>query len=125
MIAPYAPTKKKKRHDFMKKNRAYFIIVFHLEHSNGIPRQCFELSSKWDEIILISHLSKAAIVFLPCSHTHTHVHACPHTGALLLHNAFLSNLLQLTNDSTIESLHSSTVAAAEVTPTTLSAFISF
>lgn len=76
---------------FVKNNGAYFILVS-FGGCYWIPRQCFEFSSKWDEVILIAHLSKEAIVFFPCSllaltlfltpkhtHRHTYTHLCTNT----------------------------------------------
>lgn len=121
--SPICSNKRKKDVFFYEKEWSGFYYCFSFGVLYGIPRWCFEFSFKWDEIILISHLSKAAIVFLRCSHTNTdtHMHRHIHTDALLSHNAFLCHLLQLAGDSTIESLHSSAVAAAEVTSAALPA----
>lgn len=84
LIVPYAPSKEKNDMFFNEKEWSIFYYCFSLGALCGIPRWCFEFSSKCDEIILISHLRKAEIVFLLCSHIHTHVDK----GALLSHNAF-------------------------------------
>lgn len=59
--------KKKRQAFFVKNNGAYFIIVS-IAECHRISRQYFEFPSKWDGVILISHLSNATIV----SHTQAH-----------------------------------------------------
>lgn len=86
--SPICSNKRNKDMFSWKSEWSTFYYCFSFGALCWVPRRCFEFSSKWDEVILISHLSKAAIVFLPCSHTHTLAHMHIHRDALSLHNAF-------------------------------------